>query len=335
MSPPPSPRLPRFGLLLCILVLGTPSAFAQSDWETAPRTADFEAQGDAFYYTASQAVAGGENRIEADFALGEARLHAGLLSTEPDAQAHIAIDTTFVALVEFVDLGHDGALSAGDPVVQREELAGIAGANLDTRTVPPMGYEATATYPLRAPSDAPLGFDAPPGFLELRFELAPQRQPGLDGPLAPNQVRYHVRIADFPFQRNDTSLALETLMAATGQPRSISSGFAADAHPFEVAHRWPPEALVDGSRRPAHVTLVQDGQGPRETSAAATRVAYFVVPPGADVRFSPEASVTRAQLVPIGPTGPQLLGDGAVYLLAVVSCVLVVGAATAARLRRR
>jgi hypothetical protein len=335
MRPFPHPRF----LALGLLILLAPPATAQSEWRQAPREPAFEVAEDRFDYLASRDLAAGRDWIEAEFRLDAAQLRFDYASTEPASPAQAGLDVEFVALHEFVDGDGDGAYGVGDLAVQRFSVPDAAGATLETRTYDPVRYEAVASYPLPpAAQESPVGLRAdqtPPGRLELRFTFAPEARTVPDGPaLAPTEIRYTVAVFDFPYRRNDTLLALETRLVATGEPLTGPRELGAQAAPYEVWHRWTGEARADGQTRPVEAVVVDERPDAREAAPAAWS-AYYALPRARTVEFDPLLGVSQAAPPSSAlPVLPEVLGDARLYLVALALGGLVVGAATLARLRR-
>lgn len=328
------PQILSLGLVFLLL----PTTSAEPDWDEAPREPTFDAQEGAFHYVAAQELTEGRNWVEVDFTLQPPRLHFGFVSTEPGAQALVDLDVDFVAVHEFVDEDDDGAFEVDERSLQRIPLAALEPATLTTDTLTPVGYEAVASYPLPSAADGsplPVGSEpGTPGRLELVFRFSPESrtEDGLD----PTELQYDLRLTGFPFRSNDTRLAFEFRLVAAGEASARANGFAVRSAPFEVVHEWMGDARVDGRPVAAAVTLVQTVAGGDEARPDEARTVFLAAPRGTQVEMDPLVGVARdPQPATLPEAVREVLGDGRLFLSALVLSGLAMAVATAVRLRRR
>lgn len=340
--------IPILGLLLVPSVSGAAAAPATlpagarllDAWAREDRQLVVADEPDGARFTSLRSSALGEDELHGRFDRDELALRHTFVSTEPGNATVITFSLQWAALLEFQDLGANGRYDLGDPVLQRLGLVGRPGTEL--RSEPrASGSHAILAHVLLNQSAGgsllPVGNPPTPGTLDLELLVTPSSTQSGGRAVLPTEVAINLSLHGFPFQRNDTRLALEVRAQSSTDLEPAGLRMAAMQGVFLTAYAWSPTATIDGRAVPAPTTVLEAPRG-APGSEAAQQVA-LLTDLGQAGTATAEASlaVERYELPPVGAVvevPAPLRGDWATYAAGAFATAVVAGGAAFARLRR-
>lgn len=287
-------------------------------------------------------TAASEDKIEAKFEFDDAEFEIKYESEAGDAETQMKLQAQLLRLAEFRDADGDGAYDTNETIVSAWAFSGEAddeeddGASEDgtvdwlTPTVTDVTVDNQTGKQIRAP--ARLGS----GSFELVMWTFGDFVDLENSTLKPTSVKIDIVIRDYPYEANDTALALflrtesksefevehdHEEMEADEEGVAASSTVAGE--PVSLVFTWKESALVDGVEQPVRTTTLssktetdQEDGGSESERKETFALSYAR---GTDIVHDPEAYVALAAStaggVP-GWTAPLALAGVAVALVA-------------------
>lgn len=194
----------------------------------------------------------------------------------------------YASVVEFRDMDGDGRLGIGDDVVRELVLSTAPGATL--QSVPRMqsgSYESVARYPLN-------GTGLLPGVAEIRFIVLSEPATIEGETRSPSRVFIEAAVDSFPFQRNDTRLAVKVRQTGGTNLSAASDEIVSESAGGRLSYRWSRCVGRDGATLPVGPVVVEYPSG-----AAPRTATVFALPDGERIEH-----ITSVGLAP-APTRPQ------------------------------
>jgi hypothetical protein len=337
--PRPLPSL-FLGLLAVapVVLAASPSAPEDDAWRHAPRDLRLDARADGFSYVSERGDAALLDRIRGAFDLHQAALDYRFASYEPGNESALALRIQFLAVTEFRDADQDERLGIGDAVIHRVPLPATTGPTMTVQPQLPHGYLATARYVLPPPSDGggfPLQGDGGfrPGSFTLRFFLTPVTTHAAGSEVAPGDVRLDFRIDGFPYQRNDTMLALELRVQSDAVLEPHADQLDLRDPPFRLSLAWSATAHAGVDQGPVGLTYLHAATP--AAGAGGPLELLHAYPRSDALRHDGTVSVARAAAEPAVPVGgPWIIGHAGLYALGLSASGALVLSAALYRLRR-
>ncbi|NOZ59038.1 MAG: hypothetical protein GXO66_05625 [Euryarchaeota archaeon] len=237
------------------------------------------------------------------------------------AEEEVEMRVTFHSLVEFVDTNGDGSFTQGVDEVVQEIPLGDRGTVMYRRPASErITGDGGAGFRLTAEGETPEG--AKFGIAGVLFST-PATYEGT--PLKATEMKVLVRVADFPFEEENSRLALKAEVSSELGVEADGSYFYAESQTTLVYFDWSGEVSADGAASVAKVSSASsDGEW----------FVYVTYPRASEIVHDPRVGVElkgQAGGAPAGSAeqGKGICGPTALLLLALLP------AATYAALRRR
>jgi hypothetical protein len=314
-------------LALVVLILGAPltagdagCGFESPDVGLAARSVEFGVAPTAFDF-ASRSILG-SNVLLGNFDLDAARLVLQL--DEEDGSEPVRLSLEYVSAVEFRDQDGDGRLGLGDDIVREITLADAAGATL--HAIPRLraqSHEALARYPLNASNLLS-------GVLEIRFVVSAVPESIAGETRSPERVFIEASVDGFPFQRNDTRLALRVRQQGNADLSAENDEVVSAGEGGRLSYRWSRCVERDqGTGAVGPVVLeYPSGTNPRTTTV-------FAYPYGETITHATSAGIAKEAVDPDGFDVAQLLpgGNWLTFGAAALGATAAIGATAWRRIR--
>lgn len=319
------------GIVLATVVLGVPAAAEEQAqdgggddrWASETRELEFQRDNDGFAFTSTRDTDRAHDVIEGRYDLETATYHLSLVD-EPEEgtegivpesnETWVSMDLAFVELIEYRDIAQDGGFSpTSDEIVRRVPLEDYRTPTLGTTTTGNGTHVATVTFPFSSG-----------GEFELAFHVAPETYRHGDEPLAPTVSAFDVRLNDYPFKEENTTVALHTRLSSTPATERNNGDNSLQVppdtdQPFEGQYAW--ESSLDGSNT-TNATIVEWPSGGQEGAASTTNV-LFAYPRSDSIHHA--GTVGFAEPPTLKENVLSLVGNWYVFSIALVGTTALVG----------
>ncbi len=259
-------------------------SFEPQTASSARRVVDFDLDTARFQFTSRSEDAA--NTLRGSFDLDTARFQ--LQAEQSGAATPVRLTLEYASVVEFRDMDGDGRLGLGDDIVRELVLSAAAGATL--HSVPRMqsgSYESVARYPLN-------GTGLLPGVAEIRFIVLSEPASIGGETRSPSRVFVEAAVDSFPFQRNDTRLAVKVRQTGGTNLSAGSDEIVSEGVGGRISYRWSRCVGREGATLPVGPVVVEYPSG-----AAPRTATVFALPDGERIEH-----MTSVGLAP-SPTGPE------------------------------
>lgn len=271
----------------------------------------------------------GEAEDELKFIIDTEEVEAKLEFTSENVTGEDSVElkVRFLELREFRDADGDGAFDQGEEIVQTVELADASWRDL---AVNETTVDGAGGQKLTAVADLPGG-----GRFGLDFIVLGDFATVGAVDLMPTDVKFDIRILDFPFAEDGTlvALLLEEKHEAEHEVEvdEDAGALVVDAGGVEALLTWASNATVDGADSPVGVTVLEsesETESDKEGSESEEkRLLAFAYARGGDIAHDPVMGVRSSSLEAAGTPG-----FGVAFAVAAVAAVAFMAAA--ARRRR-
>ncbi len=303
-----------------------------TDWAREERTLEFSHDETGFSYQSHRVSDAGEDLIEGTFDLDDAEFTYRFISTEPSNETTIQMSAKFARLVEYRDANFDGRYGLGDRPVQTIRMADVDGEALTVRGgLTDSVHRAEVVYPLAEAGIGVGGSDAlGDSTFTIEFLVSPTTHVESGRTIQPTEAFFDVRVNDFPYQDNDTNLALITSVTSNRDLGPAAGDVTGADGFYDVVYQWqsagPSSILRD-------VHIVQDTAVGASVSENADVIFSYARTQGAGHTASLDAVRYESQaLAPI--LEPLLAGDWRFYSVGILISLAAVAGPAYARVRR-
>ncbi len=284
---------------------------------------------------------GTEDKVETSFDFEDAEFETKFESEDLTSEFEVKLEATFQALIEYRDANANGRYDAGEAIVSAWALGDDD--DLDDFDASPDGrirWETPTAQQVVVDGQTGQQINAPAALGDGRFELVftvfgDFAQIG-QASLQPTSVKVDILIEDYPYQENDTALALllETKSSTEfsherdhedmqDDEQGVAATAAAGAYNVTLAFVWKDHADVDGAQRSVGTTLLKSEQETEDGERQLKERFALSYARGDRIVHDPESYVAIAAASVTQPTPGLTIG------------ILAVVALAAAGLRRR
>lgn len=290
-----------------------------------------------------------EDKIEMSFDFEDAEFEVKFEAEVGDNETEMKLEAQFQAVAEYRDANGNGRFDSGEPIVSfwmlstdggdEPEGAGEPAGTVDWQT--PSVSDATVGNLTGKKITAPARL-GPNGTFELRFFVFGDFVDLANSSLKPTSVKIDIEIRNYPFEANDTALALFLKTKAKTEVEvehdhedleddevGVAASSTLGGEPVSLVFAWKDSATVDGAPMPVATTTLRSKteteQDEGKLESKKTDEFALSYARGAVIIHDPEAFVS------IEPARAGIPGWtlGATLVALVASLVLV------GRLRRR
>lgn len=285
------PRITRAagGLIVVVvaLLIVAPSGTAQEDtnteddWAFEERVLVFESDADdGFEFESTRDTNVSHDIIRGAFDLETATYRLDFILEPQEGTEGIVPENNrtwfrttlqFIGLVEFEDVTGDGTFSPPtDEVVDRIDLEGYRTPIMRTTTGPD---DRTRQVSVEFPFSSG-------GGLELDLQVSPTAHMNGDQRHPPTVTAFDVRLADYPYEREDTNVALHTQLSTTTSLDSTERGShinveTEDPDEFDFQGRYAWNPALNGTTDTVNTTVIElPGNGAQGQDRANVLFAY-------------------------------------------------------------
>lgn len=222
-----------------------------------------------------------EDKVELTLDTEDAALEVKFEAEEGDAETERKLEATFHVLLEYEDANANGAFDAGEPVASAWLLSDDADAD-DVDALEDLAPNGTVAWDLPVVTDVASNDGTPGKQISANATFGPDGNAtfGLDMrvygdfaleddfTLEPTEAKIDIRVDGYPFERNDTALALMLTTEAKTEldedhddiDRDQTGVVASDTLGDRVVNltfTWSDNATVDGASTAVHTTLLE------------------------------------------------------------------------------
>lgn len=272
-------------IVVLALVMAAPAggaqdeADAEDEWAFEDRQLVFESDhDDGFEFESTRDTNTSHDVIQGSFDLETVTYRLDFIQEPKEGTEGIVPDDNrtwfrtsvqFIGLVEFEDVTGDGTFSPPtDEVVDRVPLEGYRTPTMKTTTGPD---DRTRVVTVEFPFSSG-------GGLELVFQLSPEAHQAGDQVHPPTVTNFDVHLTEYPYEREDTKVALHTQLSTTTGFDPDASVITVpnedpDAFDFEGRYAWDP--TLEGTNATVNPTIVElPNEGGEDVSKANVLFAY-------------------------------------------------------------
>lgn len=248
-------------------------------------------------------VAGKEDELKIEFDNGSHNFNFEYESEDSGSELEAKIKVELLDLIEWRDVNGNGRYN---PDVSQELVQKIGLGDLSPRSLNHEAIEVEGVQGIKL-----VGVSADPAkypdlTMTLTVHMFGQFLKLADTALEPTSMKFGIEIKGFPFQRDDTSLALysKVVMKAEDEADKIGGegeeAIGARVGKYVSFFSWGTTVTVDGQPRPVGQTVQKHEQKAEEGESELVSELYLLYPRGATILHDPK----------LGIRSPQVSGGG-------------------------